>query len=215
LAFKKLKTIMMKKILLIAGCLFATSALFAQSLEVTPLFGYTFSVDGNQYNDAYNIENDLLYGARLDVEVADFSYFELSVRRNDPSLSHTTTNGQKSNYDAGTAHYMVGFLREFKAGKIKPYGVISAGTSRYWLKGDENYNKWFFSTDFGLGAKMFFNDNIGLRLQASATMPWDFSGGGLYWGIGTGGVGASGGATFSVPVTHFDLSAGLIIRLQN
>jgi len=205
----------MKKLILATCLLFTTSAIFAQFLEVTPLFGYTFSVDGDEYSNVFNIENDLLYGARLDVEVADLSYFELSVRRNDPTLSYTPNNNQKSSYDAGTAHYMVGFLKEFKSGKIKPYGVISAGTSRYWLKGDENYHQWFFSTDFGIGAKMFFNDNIGLRLQTSVTMPWDFSGGGLYWGIGTGGASAGGGATFSVPVTHFDLSAGLIIRLQN
>jgi hypothetical protein len=205
----------MKNLLLVTGFLLITSVLNAQSVEVTPLFGYTFSIDGDEYSKAYNIENDLVYGVRLDVEVADFSYFELSYRRNDPTLSYTPLTGQNSNFDIGTAHYMVGFLREFKAGAITPYGVISVGTSRYWTKSYADYRKWFFSSDFGLGAKMFFSDNIGFRLQASFTMPWDFSGGGLYWGIGTGGAGAGGGMTFSVPVTHIDLSAGIIIRLQN
>ena len=110
---------------------------------------------------------------------------------------------------------MAGFLREFQVGAIKPYGVISAGTSRYWLKGDENYNKWFFSTEFGLGAKMFFSDMVGIRAQASVTTPWDFAGGGMYWGVGGGGAGGSANMTFGIPVAHWDLSAGIIIRLQN
>lgn len=36
---------------------------------------------------------------------------------------------------------------------------------------------------------MFFSDKIVMRLQASVTTPWDFKGGGMYWGIGTSGAG--------------------------
>jgi hypothetical protein len=114
---------------------------------------------------------------------------------------------------------MLGYLREFHTGKIIPYGVISAGTSRYWLKEepgvDENYRQWFFATEFGAGAKVFFNDNFGLRLQASVTTPWDFAGGGMYWGVGGGGASAGGSMTFGIPVAHWDLSAGLIIRIKD
>jgi hypothetical protein len=210
----------MKRLILITGILFATASAFAQFYEVTPMAGYTFSGEADNGYGTYDLQNTLLYGARLDVQVTDLSYLELSVRRNDPSLIYTPAAvSTTSEFNTGTAHYMVGFLREFQAGKIIPFGLISAGTSRYWLKEeagvDENYRKWFFSTEFGLGAKMFFNDNFGLRLQAAVTTPWDFAGGGMYWGIGTGGAGASGGMTFGIPVAHWDLSAGIIIRIKD
>ncbi|HSO89054.1 MAG TPA: hypothetical protein VLQ91_21055 [Draconibacterium sp.] len=210
----------MKKLLLIAGFLYSTSALFAQNVEVTPLFGYTFCDGFETYYGSYDVKGSMLYGARLDVEIADLSYFELSVRRNDPTISYLSAGDNASrDFSSGVAHYMVGYLREFQAGAIKPYGVFSAGTSRYWVKEqegvDENYNKWFFSTELGLGAKMFISDMIGVRLQASVTTPWDFAGGGLYMGVGGGGAGAGGAMTFGIPVGHWDLSAGLIIRLKN
>ncbi len=111
---------------------------------------------------------------------------------------------------------MLGYLREFQTGKIIPFGVISAGTSRYWTKDKiSDYRQWFFSTEFGVGAKMFFNDNIGLRLQASVTTPWDFAGGGMYVGVGGVGASAGGAATFGIPIAHWDLSAGIIFRIQD
>jgi hypothetical protein len=150
------------------------------------------------------------------VQVSDLSYFEFSVRRNDPTVSYTTAGSHEtSDYKTGQAHYMIGFLKEFQAGKIKPFGVISAGTSRYWTKSESDYRQWFFSTEFGIGAKMFFNDNFGLRMQASVTTPWDFAGGGMYVGVGGGGASAGGGMTFGIPVAHWDLSAGLIIRIKD
>lgn len=207
----------MRKLLLSAGFLCAASSLFAQYYEVAPVLGYTFSGKVDNGYGTYDMSNTFLYGGRIDVQITDLSYFELSVRRIDPTISYTSANGQESSkIDAGTAHYMVGYLREFTDGKIKPYGVISAGTSRYWTKANAtDYHQWFFSTEFGLGAKMFFNDNIGLRMQASVTTPWDFAGGGMYWGVGTGGAGASGGMTFGIPIAHWDLSAGIIFRIRD
>jgi len=207
----------MRRLLLLGVMLFATSSLFAQYYEVAPVLGYTFSGKVDNGYGTYDMSNSFLYGGRIDVQITDLSYFELSVRRIDPTISYTSANGQESSeIDAGTAHYMVGYLREFKEGKIKPYGVISAGTSRYWTKSNTNdYRQWFFSTEFGAGAKMFLNDNIGLRLQASVTTPWDFAGGGMYWGVGAGGAGASGGMTFGIPIAHWDLSAGIIFRIKD
>ncbi|HPE78306.1 MAG TPA: hypothetical protein P5210_12530 [Draconibacterium sp.] len=207
----------MKKLFAIAGFLIFTSSVFAQYYEVTPLAGYTFSGKADNGYATYDFSNSFLYGGRLDVQFSDLSYLELSVRRIEPTVSYKIASAANlAEFNTGTAHYMAGYLREFSEGKIKPYGVISAGTSRYWTKGDaDDYRKWFFSTEFGLGAKMFFNDNIGVRLQASVTTPWDFAGGGMYWGVGTGGGGGSASLTFGIPVAHWDLSAGLIFRIRD
>lgn len=207
----------MRKLLLFAGMLFATSSISAQYYEVAPVLGYTFSGKVDNGYGTYDFSNAFLYGGRLDVQLTDLSYVELSFRRIGPTITYTNiTENQTSVFDAGVAHYMIGYLREFNDKKIKPYGVISAGTSRYWKRNTvDNYYKWFFSTEFGAGAKMFFTDNIGLRLQASVTTPWDFAGGGMYWGIGGGGASAGGGATFGIPVAHWDLSAGIIFRIRD
>jgi hypothetical protein len=204
----------MKIISILAIILFANTILFAQSVEVTPTVGYTFSGNIKGYYGTYDLKNAFLYGAKIDVEFDHLSYFELSFRRNDPTLTYSTnSNGiNDSETSTGTAHYMVGYLREFKDGPIKPLAVISLGTSRYWEKGDSNERRWFFSTEFGGGVKMFISDYIGLRLQASVTTPWVFSGGGMYWGIGGG---SGGGMTFGIPIAHWDLSGGIIIKLPN
>ena len=207
----------MKKLILVAGFLTITSVIFAQYYEVAPVLGYTFSGKADNGYGTYDISNTFLYGGRIDVQFSDLSYFELSVRRNDPTTTYTNLKENvASDFNTGQAHYMLGYLREFKEGKIKPYGVISAGTSRYWTKSNTNdYRKWFFSTEFGLGAKMFLNDHIGLRLQASVTTPWDFAGGGMWWGVGTGGAGGGASMTFGVPLAHWGLSAGIIFRIRD
>lgn len=206
----------MKKLVIGTFLVFCSVFGFSQFVEVTPLTGYTFSGDIDAYYGKYDIKNALLYGARLDVEVVDYSYVEISWRRNDPLLGYLPSgSGNAVNYNSAVSHYMAGFLREFSQGKIKPYGLISAGLSYYRVKETWDYSKWFFSTEFGLGAKMYFSETVGLRLQAAVTTPWDFAGGGMYWGIGTGGAGASADMSFNIPVAHWDLSAGLIIRLKN
>lgn len=204
----------MKHLILLVAFLLTTTILFGQSVEVTPMAGYTFSGNVDGYYGTYDLKNTALYGAKLDVEIEHRSYVELSYRRIDPKLTYST-NGIGINdkeTSTATAHYMVGYLYEFTESKIIPYGVINVGTSRYWEKGDSNERKWFFSTEFGAGAKMFISDMIGIRMQASVTTPWDFTGGGLYWGIGGGG---SAGMTFHVPLAHWDFSAGIIIRKKN
>ena len=210
----------MKKLTFIVAFLISTTSLFAQFYEVTPLAGYTFSGEADNGYGTYDLHNAFLYGARLDVQVTDLSYFELSYRRNDTGITYTPAAvNTTSEFNSGTAHYMVGFLHEFGNKKIKPFGLISAGTSRYWIKEeagvDENYRQWFFSTEFGLGAKIFINENLGLRLQGAVTTPWDFAGGGMYWGVGGGGASAGGSMTFGIPVAHWDLSAGVIIRIRD
>ena len=210
----------MKKIVLIACILFSTTSIFSQYIEITPLTGYTFAGKVDNGYGTYDIKNSLLYGARFDVEFIDNTYFELSIRRNDPSAIYTPAVADKNfDFNTGNAHYMIGVLKEFNPKKIKPFGLISLGTSRYWIQEregvDENYRQWFFATEFGAGAKILFNENIGLRLQVAVTTPWDFAGGGMYWGVGNAGAGASGGMTFGIPVAHWDLSAGLIFRMRD
>ena len=205
----------MKKLTLLAALLITTSSLFAQTIEITPLFGYTFSGKVNGYYGTYDVKDDMLYGGILDVEVDHLLHAVISYRRNDPQLVEKSILGGTDIYDIGVEHYQAGVIRELKDDKVKPFAGVSLGATRYFGKGRNNERYWLFSGAFELGAKVFFNDVIGLRLQSNLTLPMEFGGGGIFCGIGTGGSGCSGSVYFNVPLVHWDLSAGLIIRLRN
>ena len=207
----------MKKTVFLVLFTISTIVISAQRVEVTPTMGYTFSGTVEGRYGTYDLKNALLYGGKLDVEFIDNTFFELSFRRNDPKLDYSTNDSEISDAETSTvnSHFMVGVLREFTTGVVKPYGVISLGTTKYREKEVSDFKKWYFSTEFGAGAKIFLNDYVGLRLQASVTTPWDFAGGGIYWGIGSGGAGGSANLTFGVPIAHWDLSGGIIISLPD
>ena len=102
---------------------------------------------------------------------------------------------------------------------LAPFGVFTLGATRFDIKNAVDLegggtpvhysDTWAFSIALAGGAKIFLAERIGIRLQARLGMPMLFNG--LYLGIGTGG--ASGGASFRVPLVQFDLSAGLFLRL--
>jgi len=207
----------MKRITIIAAILLTSTMLFAQSVEFTPLFGYTFSGKSDGYYSSFNVKNDMSYGGILSVEVDHMSYVELSYERTDTRVAVTDYGDifEGKSVDLAVEHYQVGVLREFQEGKIVPYAKLSLGTTRYAQMSEGNSRYWLFSAGVGLGAKMFLNDRIGIRLRTSLMLPMEFSGGGLFCGIGSGGGGCSGVVTFHVPLVHFYMGGGLIIKLPN
>lgn len=205
----------MKKTLFLT--LFSAVSIFvsAQVIEVTPLFGYTVSGKVDAYYGTYDVQDDIMYGGLLGVQITDNSYVELSYRRNDPQLNINSLADGSSIRDIGIEQYMVGFLREFSDGKIKPFAVGNLGLSRYFGKVKNGNRYWFLAPDLGIGAKMFFTDRIGIRLQTDLIMPLEFSGSGIFCGIGSGGSGCSADIAFNVPIVHWNLTGGLIIRLDD
>ncbi|WP_297097596.1 hypothetical protein [uncultured Draconibacterium sp.] len=190
--------------------LFSGLALFAQSIELTPIFGYTVAGKVDNYGRYLNVENSALYGGLLSVQFDDMMYVELSYERND-----TKGNGFLRSADMAVEHYQVGMLREFGIGKIVPFTKVSLGTTRYAQKSGGDERLWLFSGGIGAGAKLFLSDRIGLRLFTNLMLPLEFDGAGFWCGVGTGGSGCSGGVSFNVPIVHWDMGAGLIIRLQD
>ncbi|MEN8117735.1 MAG: hypothetical protein ABFS16_12190 [Bacteroidota bacterium] len=198
----------MKRITILAAVLLTSATLFAQSLEITPLFGYTFAGKVDNYGRSIDVKDDILYGGILSVEFASLTYAEFSYERND-----TRVVTRLDRFDLAVEHYQVGVLRELKEGKVTPFTKVSLGTSRYVQKVGNADAIWLFSAGIGAGAKVFFNERIGLRLFTNLMLPMEYDGLGFSCGIGTGGSGCGGGVTFNVPLVHWDLGAGLIIKL--
>ncbi|WP_347839235.1 hypothetical protein [uncultured Draconibacterium sp.] len=200
----------MRKLFISAFLLFAGMAVTAQNIELTPIFGYSFAGKVNNYGRYFDVKDDMLYGGLLSVQFDDFMYVELSYERND-----TKGSTYLETIDMAVEHYQVGFLREFAEGKVVPFAKVSLGTSRYVQKSGGDERVWLFSGGFGAGAKLLLSDRVGLRLFTNLMLPLEFDGAGFWCGIGGGGGGCSGGVSFNVPIVHWDLGAGLIIRLQN
>lgn len=200
----------MRRFLISMFFLFAGIAVTAQSVELTPIFGYSIAGKVNNYGRYFDVKDDMLYGGLLSVEFDDFMFVELSYERND-----TKGNDYLNTIDLAVEHYQVGMLREFAEGKVVPFAKVSFGTSRYVQKSGGDERVWLFSGGIGAGAKLFLSEKVGLRLFTNLMLPLEFDGAGFWCGIGSGGSGCSGGVNFNVPIVHWDLGAGLIIRLQN
>lgn len=194
---------------MLAVLLFSGVGLYAQSVEITPLYGYTISGKVDNYSRYYDIGNDMSFGGMLSVEIDDMSYVELSYVRTNTDV--VTSRLIDPTFNLGIEHYQVGALREFSEGKVVPFAKFTLGTTRYvqTSKGDSRY--WLFSAGFGLGAKIFFTERLGLRLHTNLMMPMEFAGGGFFCGSG----GCSSNLAFNVPIVHWELGGGLIIKLQN
>lgn len=217
----------MKKITLILAFIAIGTTIKAQNnIELTGTYGYFIngSVDG--YYGKVDMKDAASYGGNLSVEVQDFTWVEFTYNRSSTQFAGNFYNGFRSEYISGDMvmeNYQIGVLREFKDGKVKPFSFFKLGGTRYF--GENTYNtidftnssfdSWKFSINLGLGAKIFFFDRIGIRLQTSLLMPMTFDGVGIYVGAGSGGVSTGAGATFNVPILHWDLSGGLIFRISN
>lgn len=199
----------MRRILTLAVLLLTSGLLYAQSVEITPLYGYTISGKVDSYNRYYNIGDDMSFGGMLSVEIDHLSFVELSYLRTNTDVE--TSRIINGTFNLGVEQYQVGVLREFSEGQVVPFAKFMLGTSRYVQTSQGSGKTWLFSAGMGLGAKIFFTERVGLRLHTNLTMPMEFAGGGFF----CGGGGCSSNITFNVPIMHWELGGGLIIRLQN
>lgn len=203
----------MKKSLFFFSLLAISTILQAQKIELTPILGYTLSGQVDGYYGSYDVKDEMTYGGLLSLEMAQMTYAEFSYQRKDTRVQVRGYNFGSEQYDLAVEHYQLGGVREFKEGDMVPFAKVSLGASRYLQTSGGDRTYWMFSGAVGLGAKLFLNDRIGIRLHTNLTLPMEFSGGGIFCGIGSGGGGCSTGVSFNVPLVHWDIGGGLIIRL--
>jgi hypothetical protein len=195
-------------LVLVGGC-FLSSAM-AQEIELTGFGGYTFNSKIRTYYGDYKMNDNPNYGGILSVGLAPDVFVELMYNRHDTKLRYAYL-GDFQPLNIATEYYHVGGLTQIPvgSGNIKPFGAVSIGATRFYLKEsfDNLYSgsEWKMSAAVGVGTKILLGNALGIRLQARLGMPMSFEG---LW-IGTGGSGAS----FRIPLVQFDLSAGLILRI--
>ena len=204
----------MKKLILSLIVLFSLNS-FSQNIEITPIFGYTFSGSSDYYYRVeIDIKDDVSYGVMVSAEMAPQMHVEFMYQITDAALRYSDYSSPvlSDNYDVRYEHFQLGGVQEFQGGDLRPFLKASLGTTRYQIKGGQEYrdgDTWEFSGSIGGGVKKFFSDNVGIRLQTNLILPMRWSGGGVYCGP----YGCSGGTSFHVPLVHWEVSAGLILKM--
>lgn len=201
----------MKKILFLIVLVFAIPSK-AQTIEITPIYGYTFSGEDNYYyNVSVDIKDDMSYGGIISVEMAPQMYVEFMYQTTNAELRYKAVGETTRTFDSRFEHFQLGSLHEFSTDNIRPFLKASLGASHYKLLNSNTFNddSWEFSGSIGGGVKMFFNERIGIRLQTNLILPMRWS----YSSIWCGPYGCSGGTSFHVPLVHWEVSGGLIVKM--
>ncbi|MDA8595466.1 hypothetical protein N9L20_03200 [Flavobacteriaceae bacterium] len=187
-----------------------------RSIEINPFIGYTFSGTATGFTYAgtvvdFDMKDGMSYGAILNFGVGDLVQGELAYMRVDTRVVRYGAFTQPESFDVGMESYQIGGVKEFMVQEnFLPYGKFTLGANRYFDKAGLYGSNWAFSMVFGAGVKYFISDRVGLKLYTNLNLPMEFNGIGLWFGSG----GASGGASFYVPLVHWDLGGGLIFKLE-
>ena len=155
----------------------AAAAQFAR-FEVTPFVGYRLAGEVEDFADIgfdrpsdVEIDESPTYGLIFDISLSRYWQIELSASLQNTSFSADegllSPSADLGDVDLGL--YQVGFLLQWGDGQVHPFGVASLGLAR--IEPDvvqldaENY----FSGTLGGGVKIFFSENVGVRLEARGT----------------------------------------------
>lgn len=183
-----------------------------KGIELTPLVGYQLNGRIDGYKGRFKMNNAMNYGVALSAVIRPQVMGELSYSISPTDAYWSVFNsGERQYYDMNIHYFQLGGIYELKDGPVKPFGLLSLGATWFDMGAgvDDHVS---FSGALGGGLKLFFSDHIGIRLQGRLLLPMYFSGGGLFVGIGSGGVSSGVGLSTGVLTVQGDISGGLIFR---
>ncbi|HEY7214462.1 MAG TPA: outer membrane beta-barrel protein [Thermoanaerobaculia bacterium] len=152
------------------------AAAFAQPgrFELTPTAGYRLEGDFNaRSSDAFDpdlnvkVDASATFGVLFDIPLAPSWQLEILANRQRSEfivdrglLTPTTTLG-----DVDLTVLQAGFLFQWGDGQVDPFITAAAGLTRIDPKFNELASDDRFSASVGGGVKIYFGENIGLRLE--------------------------------------------------
>ncbi len=185
-----------------------------RKFEITPYgggvwtHGYDVLLGGQQ--GTLETRGSAMWGAALDYSIKDgLTQIELSYNRQDTEVLFEF-GGEETDQSADVS---IEYLQLGALFGVEQYGFgwftsFSLGTTRFAPKEGSVEDDWRFSMIFGVGAKYYFNDRVGLRLQGRAPYMFVDDSANFYCGD-TGCLKSAGGRG----IWQFDVSLGLIVRL--
>ncbi len=192
----------------------------AQSVEITPSYGYQFGSKLNYGPNYIKIDGSDQYGITIGFETFDEMMVEISYFHQGTELSiRDVFYGPSENRLADLAMdwIMVGGTKYFPSGNMRPF---LGGALGMVIFSESNEDTSFvnsplggstkFAFSFKGGVNIMFSDRIGLNLQGNLMFPVEW--GGAYIGGGTGGIGGGVGLSSTTLIVGF--SGGLVFRIN-
>jgi len=186
------------------------AAAFAQPgrFELTPVAGYRLDGDFDaRSSDAFDpdlnvkVDASAVYGVLFDIPLtADWQVEILANRqRSEFVVDHGLLTPSTTLGDVDLTILQAGFLFQWGQGQVNPFITAAAGLTRIEPKLNDLSSDDRFSASLGGGVKIFFSENVGLRLEARGywtDLGRNFrgrynrydSGDGLYQGEGSAGL---------------------------
>ena len=198
--------------------LISSKQVSAQIIELTPVAGYTLGGKAKLYDGEFRIDDAMAYGGKMAFGLSTTTFVELSYTRVDTYgqfFSYYSGESPSDKYPISSNFIQIGGLQEMDMGILSPFLTLSGGLTVWGSSSPELSSYTQFSFTFGGGTKIWFTDNIGIRLQASMLMPLVWGGGGFGCGIGTGGSGCSAGVYTRITPFQGEFIGGLIIKINS
>jgi hypothetical protein len=179
---------------------------FTHRAEIIPYYGYVWTT-GRQFSSptgpgTVDLQSSDMFGVLVDINVRPGGFFELGYQRQNTGL--TFKGGfppiSEKLTDMAVEYYQIGGVGGVKNDNIFGFTKFTLGATRYAPKEPGFSDDWRFSIVLGLGAKMYVNERLALRVEGD--MPFTVFSGGAGIGIGPGGgyvsLGGSGIAQWQV-----------------
>jgi hypothetical protein len=218
----KNSTIQMKKIIL-GIILFAgiTSLATAQGVHLNLYSSYVFDDDVDSYysNTSYfngTIKGGYSWGGGLEFKAAPTKGIELKYlhRSTTAPMEYYDVVTKHTTFDVGLNYILIGGNNYFKTGgKVEPYAGADIGMALIYVTNPDNSkenNSTNFAWDIKLGANIWVNEKIAIKLQADVLSAVQAAGGGVYFGTGGAGAGVSAYST----MYQWGLGGGLTVKLK-
>jgi len=223
----------MKKLLTIVLIFLAGASVFAQNMQMAQkqtgpsvrLHAYTtYAFDDNHVDSYYSntdyfdgsVEGGFQWGGGLEVMPAPSMGIEFTYLRLDSKAPMEYYNGgiKNTTFDLATNWLFLGGNKYVpNNSKVEPYGGFMLGMAIFDVTNPDNGNN-SGSTKFAWGAKLganiWANEKVGLKLQMNLLSAVQAIGGGVYFGTGGAGAGVSGFSTFY----QFSLGGGLVFKIK-
>ncbi len=143
----------------------------AQSIELTPTFGYRWggelSASSNELFDRdMDVENGSSYGLSLGILVGRHSQIELFASRQETRFGEERLFAPPADgIDVDVTYYHVGYLYQWTPGRVNPYVTASLGVTSLDpdVPGLSSEEKVSFS--LGGGLKVMASRHVGFRLD--------------------------------------------------
>jgi len=209
---------MNKSIVFLAVMICLPFLIIAQKVEVTPFGGYVFG--GNMQGDYgdVHLDGNAQYGGMISIAVSRVVDVDLIYNRSDTKaqVNYFYYDYYEQSFvevPLSINYIQFGFTKNFRVNpKVSPFVGFNLGACGFVPKeedGTDYYDAWFFSVGMNAGAKIYFSNRIGIRVQAQGYIP--VQGAGFSMFVGTGGT--SGGVGVYSTLFQFGFTGGLIFRL--